>query len=393
MNVKRIIISIFALLLAISLVACNADDPVVTDADTDTSIADILADAESSDTTKEIKEIKERNYNLSEILDSIKTFGRTSVQGSALACDHVASGIEFNAYVEGKLNIEVTASKGEADGRADDCYFTVYIDGVRSENRLKAAASSTTTLELADFETGGVHNVRLIKQTEPMNAISTLNTLSFTGYLEDKPVDSSLYIEFLGDSITAGYGNLVLNGASNPHNAANQDASQAFAYLTAQNLGADHSILSASGIGVYKGYRAFTMSQFYDVNSYYRSQTTKFLPQRTPDLVVINLGTNDENNGVSLPNYKQAVYDLIMQVRMTYGENVRIVWVYGMMKSGDSFPSQVRAAIDMIGGNDTGVYMCQLEKNTQGGNGHPNLQAQASAAQQLAKFITENVLK
>ena len=68
-----------------------------------------------------------------------KTHGRTSVVSEGLACDASASGIEFNAYIEGDLKITLNISQSahlDEKHLTNESYFTLYIDGVRSEERI-----------------------------------------------------------------------------------------------------------------------------------------------------------------------------------------------------------------------------------------------------------------
>ena len=396
MNAKRILMILLAFVLTFSLIACDSKDDKSKDTDEVDSTGNENNAEESTDmeetTGEKPKEIVNKTYKLTEILDTIKVFGRTTSTAQGLTCDFTASGIEFNAYIEGKLTVSVTVSKGVSDAATDDCYFTLYVDGVRSETRFKATKSTTTTLELASFATGGVHNIRLVKQTEAKQALATLSTVSFKGYFEDAPAPAKHYVEFVGDSITCGYGNLIANGGSNPHAAVNQDGTQTFAYLTAQNLGVDHSMVSVTGIGVAQGYRSFTMSSYFAANSWYRSTSVKFQPTRTPDIVVINLGTNDINKGASQSEWKSAVSALITQVRTMYGKDVPIVWVYNMMSPNTVYPQLAQEAINALGGEAAGLYMCKVTNNKAGGNGHPNLEGHKTASAELTKFIQDKKL-
>lgn len=407
MKLKRILALLLVCIFVFSLVSCDTSD--TTDTSKDTTLTDEQNTDDSGEKepanndkpTEEPKVIVTKTYNFADILDKVKVFGRSSTVGTGIACDHVASGIEFNAYIEGKLTINISVAKGTKPASIsdnplnDDCYFTLYVDGVRSETRFKAVKNTTTTLELADFTEGGVHNVRLIKQTEPRNGISVLSNISFTGYFESKPADTEYYVEFVGDSITAGYGNLTdkSQGAAVAQTAANQDATKSFAYLTAQKLGVDHTTVSTSGIGVAQGWRGFTMKDLYGANSFYRSQTETYTPTRTPDVVVINLGTNDESKSVSATAYKEAVRQLILQVRMAYGENVPIVWAYGMMSQTASYVNSVQSAMDELGGEASGLYMCKLTYDRDAGGGHPDLAAHEASSTTLANFINSKIFK
>ena len=381
-----LILLAFTLLLPVlTLSSCDEKTPATDTDTTESTTAEKETEKETEEETEESmkKEIVTKTYKLAESLSNFKIHGRSSVVSEGLACDFSASGIEFNAYIEGTLTLNVTVSKGTADARTDDCYFTVYIDGERQGQRLKATKSTSTKLTLATFETGGVHNIRVVKQTEPRNALAVLTDVSFTGYFEEAPTASKYLIEFLGDSLTAGYGNLTSGGtAAVAQTSVNQDGTQAYAYLTAEKLGADCSIIAASGIGLVRGYRSFPMSQLFEKASYYRNDTTLFTPARTPDLVVINLGGNDKSKGVSSSELESGMISLINRVRLAYGESIPIILI-----DKENYATAIEAVVQNSGGN---LYKCTLVVNKDGGNNHPSLEAHKINAELLAKFIQDN---
>lgn len=338
------------------------------------------SDAQSG-TTETTPQIISRTYDLAQDLDSFKCHGRTSATQNGLNCDLSASGIEFNAYIEGELKVKIKASA--------NCYYTLYIDGVRSETRF-LFREGTRTLTLANFEQGGVHNIRLLKQTEANNALSTIRTVEFTGYITTLPEDKML-IEFIGDSITCGYGNLCAPDAPQPGSALNQDATQSFAFRTAEALGADARLVSCTGIGIASGYRTFVMESYYAAASYARNPQEKYKPDRAPDLIVINLGTNDQNKNSDTATLMQKVPALIQLIRTTYGKDIPIVWVHGMM--GEGKWTVIKSALDAnFRGEQSGIYELSVPMNKKGGNGHPEMQAHIDTAALLAAFIKDKGL-
>ena len=374
---KRILAFLLLLAMCLSLFACgNTEEPPV-------------PDTEKEDDKEEEKVIEDRTYLLKDITDSLKLHGRTSVTEDGIACDLSATGIEFSAYIEGEVKISISVSR-PSNGASTNTYFTVYIDEVRQDTRFNIKSGSET-LTIASFEEGGVHNIRVLKQTEAANSLSVFEALSFKGYFEKAPAKKDLLIEFLGDSITSGFGNMCMNGASDAGSALNQDATQTYAYLAAEKLGADHSLVSCSGIGIAGSWCGdFVMKDFFTTESYYRSTSEKYEKTFTPDIVVINLGTNDFSKGSSVTQFKVGVKALINLIRNTYGEDVKIVWAANMM--GECMQTYSKSVIASLGGEANGLYMCTLTENRQGGYYHPNKAAHVAAAEALAKFINEKVL-
>ena len=123
---KRFLLLVLACSLPLSLFACGGAE-TTTAPESDTSVGE--TSSQTAQTTQEndpdpslpAKEIVTKTYQVTEVLDSLKPLGRTSVVPTGLACDHVASGIEFNAYIQGKLTIDITVLKGGDDAREDDC--------------------------------------------------------------------------------------------------------------------------------------------------------------------------------------------------------------------------------------------------------------------------------
>ena len=124
------------------------------------------------------------------------------------------------------------------------------------------------------------------------------------------------------------------------------------------------------------------MSELFGKDSYYRDTTAPVIPNRAPDLVVINLGGNDNGKKVSVAEYKEGAIDLINQIRQTWGKSMPIIMMY---KS-----AYVTAIQEIITSFGEGVYMCELTGNKDGGNGHPSAAAHQVNAEELYKFISDN---
>ena len=349
-------------------------------------------------TVKDYSEVK--TYKITENLDYIKTFGRTFITPQGLGCDHTATGIEFNADVKGKVTISLTMTANQET--PNDCYFTLWVDGVRSATRFQAVSGQTTTLELGDFATAGVHNFRFVRQNEAAWANVDLLTVSFAGGFEQKPVDSGLYIEFIGASMNGGYGNLGTTATSNPSYPVNSDGTQAYPYLTAESLFADYSVVSKAGIGVLAGTSLPAYKVMYEAESYFRSATTKYEPTRVPDVVISGLGHNDINkmkgSGTTLPaselaNYKVQIKDLVNSIWTLYGKNVPIVWTHGMMATSSEnfeiYGNTVKEAFDELGGEAAGLYVVKLTADRSGGGSHPTVAGHQTQSAELVSFLLQ----
>ncbi|MBQ8849579.1 MAG: hypothetical protein IJ011_04530 [Clostridia bacterium] len=386
---KKFLATLLMLSLMLTFAACATEPETPVDSETD-SETQTETDTET-ETKKEEEtmppEVLERNtYKLATITDALKLYGRMSPTGTALSCDFAASGIEFNVYAQGFITLTVTHVLQTVENRKnDDVYLAVIVDGVLDTREFKVPKGGTAELKVAYFEEAGEHTIQILRKTEAKNGLLDLESLTLIGRLEDAPENADYYVEFIGDSITSGYGNLITNGTSNAGDADYKNALQAYAYLTAKALGADFQLISNSGIGLTEGYRAMLMPAFFGAESYYRSPSKAYAPTRTPDVVVINLGTNDHTKSADPTTFKNDVKTLIGNIRALYGEDVKIVWAHGMMKEGYiSYVKEATAGMENF-------YTVELPKNTSAGGGHPNIATHKAAAEQLAEFIEDNV--
>ena len=234
----------------------------------------------------------------------------------------------------------------------------------------------------------GLHNIKILKQNEALNNCTAIKSITLEGEVsDDKPQNKKLYIECLGDSIFSGYG--VLKSYQGGF-ADDTSGLYAYGYLTAQKFGADCSLMSVSGIGYAKGYREFTMPQIYKYTSYLRSQTEEYSFERVPDLVLLNLGSNDSFKGASETEFKAGVRNLINQIQEKYGKDIKIVASAGLMGSGNM--SYIKQVFAEFGGEDAGLYTySKLPADGNGGGSHPSKEGQVAAAEKIAKFISNKL--
>lgn len=385
MSFKKFLLIVLSISLCIPLAACNSTDGSTPSDSTEPPMTDPSNTPTSSETTdtKPKKDntpaIEDQHYALSNPTTSllIKLIGRSYVKTDGIVCDLAADGIEFSAYVEGKLSLAVSASR--------DCYFTLFVDGKRIAERLFASAGETT-VALGSYE--GEHSFRLLKQTESMDTLTVLKTLSFKGYLGDRPADRRTYIEFIGDSLTSGYGILTDGSATDGGAPIYKDATKTFAFLSAEAIKADCSLVSCTGIGVVRGFRTFPMADFYPKVSYFRDQNAEVSiadSGRIPDAVVINLSTNDQSKQVSPAEFEPAAKALIEQIQSIRGKNVPIVWVLNANVT--SLNPSIKKVMESFGGEDAGFYTVEIKLDSKGGGGHPSEESQAEEATKLAKFF------
>lgn len=220
------------------------------------------------------------------------------------------------------------------------------------------------------------------------------------------PKNADLLIEFVGDSITCGNGNLSEKD-SNPSGRA-QNGYLAYGTITANTLGADWANISKSGSALVNkpGMANNHMPTEYERVSIQLGASHPYdfqNAERKADIVVVNLGTNDQGllssmfgsgNIAEQANYfSESAESFARKIIEKNGDDVNIVFAFGMMTDKVHFMNdcytQVAQKLTDEGYN---VWFCPLPKNTDGGADHPNVEGDYLAAATLIQFLTVNVL-
>lgn len=252
-------------------------------------------------------------FSVNDNINYLKLNGRANLVSDGIAMDYSGDGIEWTADCSGDIFL-IFSNKNENNS------FACWIDGKRiggeinySETDVNANATSgrlqpkgnnasytdsAVKITTAPLESG-IHTFKIAKiaQVTPDNLL-TLKAVEMSGSFAEKPENKNNYIEFIGDSITAGLG-LLTHNLSDPMGSENTDPTLAYAWQIADAFDADRSLVCAGGIGIgagcVKGDGPWRQSDNYQYTCAYRdcSSSGLYQPVRTPDLVVVNLGSND----------------------------------------------------------------------------------------------------
>ena len=335
--------------------------------------------------------LRDRTYNLGNTSDRnyFKTVGRVQYTDTGILFDHCANVLEFQGYMTGEVRLNANSS---GNNKNDYTYLTVFIDGERVDKRF-VIEGTDKTITLANFTGNYFHTIRIVKQTELSNSDSRLKNISMTGYLTKAPEARKYYIEFYGDSLTAGYSNIATKDypTSEEGDAIYQDATQTYGFIASEALNADCSILAMSGVGIDKGWTSNNFMHYFSKQSYRRgSEAYSFKGARVPDLVVIHLGANDVTRGSSRSKFVSNATALIEYIHKGYGKNIPIIWAYD---PGEQVPDSWREEVLNKFSSTTKVYSLKLEWRSQGKiNGHPNVKGHQKNANELIDCIRKNNL-
>ncbi|MBO4749230.1 MAG: GDSL family lipase [Lachnospiraceae bacterium] len=243
--------------------------------------------------------------------NTVKYIGRTVIAKDCLLLSLSGSGIEFE--YEGK-GLTLTLLGGSAsqipENEGNYARMAVYVDGVRVHDlQLKQCE---TRLRVAESETTKKSVITVLKLSECAMSLAGIAPLEIADGETVRPTPNQAHrIEFIGDSITCGYG-IDDEDPLHPFKTATEDVTRAYAYKTAKALGADYSMFSTSGYGIISGYTgdpAIKMENqripdFYESMGFSYDLMPGFpapmeLPWNfaafAPDAIVINLGTNDDS--------------------------------------------------------------------------------------------------
>lgn len=372
------------------------------------------SESTSATTTKkqdDEPQLEGTEYLLKDNIDKIKIDGRYTVNNRGIACDNVGSGIEFQGTMKGKVYLTVTAAR-VAWGQTKNIYYTVYVDGVRQEERYEVkCGQKDTVLTLADFgATEGEHHIRVVKQTEAHYALAFFAKINMDGTLGERPADREYLVEFVGSDLICGMGNYNGTPEQDPNTAQvaeYEDGTRSMAFITAEALNADCSILGVSGMGVAGSWFGVTAPEYYKANSYFRNTKEEydFSKGRTSDLIVLNIGKNDNNiPEADRPTdevFRQTAKEFLEFLKETHGDDVKIIWAYDIteanpaenLETNDCRYKIAQEVIEELGGEEAGLYMYQVYTNRLGGQKHTDAQGHLQSAEGLLDFIREkNIL-
>lgn len=234
--------------------------------------------------------------------ERIRTIGRTFQMSDEVWLSYTTSGVEVG--VTGTCPGCLLLSDEMAGDPIHAARYAVYVDGRRiADGTLQTRETSVSFWNSTEPES---HVVRILKLSECSDSVMGLRSITTDGTLF-RTEERSLKIEFVGDSITCGYG--VDGVLGDLYSTANEDGTAAYAYLTGEALRADCSMVSVSGFGIISGYTGDGVIHPEEiVPKYYETMGFSYghfggtvdpatvawdFSRFVPDLVVINLGTND----------------------------------------------------------------------------------------------------
>jgi lysophospholipase L1-like esterase len=316
-------------------------------------------------------------------------------------------GITIKATFEGKVcNIRMNdfGTGTDSDGKLFSNYYQVIIDNVRV---MVLKCEPSKSIYKIDSLSEGKHTIVIVKRTE-----GSVGETKFLGFQLEKgkklwPIaitEKVRRMEFIGNSITCGYGNEGTNKECK-FSAVTENNYMAYGAITARALNAAYCMVAFSGKGIYKNYDGTTeetLPMIYDRTLTFDENIKWDFKKYIPDVVVINLGTNDfAHSNPDSAAFVSRYYEFVKTIRKNYPQ-AYIFCINGPMMS-DQWPigskalstlkRYVNGMVDQFNKSGDGkVYSFYLSQQGSFGYGcdwHPNVRQHIKSAGELTKFIKE----
>lgn len=242
---------------------------------------------------------------------NVKLLGRTLDDSQTRWLILSASGVEFNIEAK-KLSFDLIGdecahptAKADKSPEMNWARYEIFVD--EKSVILGSMDDKTKSVTVFDGNDTIKAKIRFLKLTEGTQSYLGIKNIITDSDAKIWPAEEkSLKIEFIGDSITCGYG-VEGKCGEEPFSTQTENATKAYAYLTAQNLNADYLLTSFSGFGIVSGWtNDGNKNPIQLVPPHYENfcfnWNSKMFEDRKwnfkdfiPNLIVINLGTNDDS--------------------------------------------------------------------------------------------------
>lgn len=278
-------------------------------------------------------------------------------------------------------------------------YFNLFIDG-ELQPRVIVTQGQDSLVVLARDLSFGEHVVSLQKRTEGEQGCTTIHAVQISAVGKLLPAASrrERLIEFIGDSLTCGFGT---EGADkdDPFLPETENCNDAYACMLARLFDADYTLLAHSGRGLVRNYDD-PMPVSSDGTLNHRAGNLfdecdsipwNFAAARRPDAVVVNLGSNDFSTHPhpSAEQFTEGYTRLVAHLRKVYG-SVPVVCV--APRTNADVLRYIRDFVERSGDRNL-HYAAFLADYCNGDSdlgscGHPNREGQRKMAMTIAPYLS-----
>ncbi len=346
--------------------------------------------------------------------NTARLMGRTfyDLENGITYFNWTCSGFEFD-FTGTKIEAELVSSAEHVKDCNAQAWIAVFINDDEVPVKKFPLDKVKGWYTLFDSEKSVSCRIKVLKITEVQFGRAGVTRLRSCGGSHITATEAkTLKIEFIGDSITCGYG----NEAEKPEDGFKtyqENGWEAFAAKTARKLKAEFNCVCYSGIGVYSSYagedkinNSILMPMLYNYadrlveqNAGKTSYTEWDFTKYVPDLIVINLGTNDGTyvryDKKRKKNFRQAYVEFLRQVRYKNGYTPKILCTLGSM---DTYLfDEILAAVEehKLQTGDESIdamkFNLQLEEDGIGGSFHPSTLTHEKMSNKLFEWLLYNL--
>ncbi len=348
--------------------------------------------------------------------------GRTTKQREPLTLFWTASGLELNVRAS-ELWVEIYA-----DWTLHEPWYSIMINGTFISRRMADKGTHRVCI-FRGTDPNAVKNVRIIKDTQAYsaddNSVLQLCALETDGSFEAVE-ERKLKLEFIGDSITSGEGDIGEAAFEWDWTSMIFSAENNYAVQVGLTMNADVRVLSQSGWGVgcawNNNVREAIPPIYEEVcgllsgerNAELGAHAMNDFAAWQPDVIFINLGTNDcgsfnqpewcdERTGERFKNRRnpdgtmaEADVERFIGTAKAFlyklrrcNPKAKLVWIYGML--GNELEPALRAAVGQYSTEtgDRNIDFLAMQDDTEhrGARNHPGAEAHRTAAKEILNYL------
>ena len=353
--------------------------------------------------------------NILENKEAYRLSGRATWQDGALYLGYSASFLEFS-FKGTKAEAELVTDRLDWP-EIHRAWVAVFVDGAETPALRFPLTKEKEHFVLYESAEAKAVTLRIMKYSEAAFGAVGMTSLEVEGELLQPPAPKAKKIEVIGDSITCGYGiegvvdvDTFTTAQENPWNA--------YGCRVARALDAEFSLISWSGNGIVSHYVDESVNEprndealmpelyyyeDYSADSHRGKARTEYnkrdFTSYQPQLIIINLGTNDGSYTRNIPARDRAFVNgyvkFLRQIREV-NPDANILCTVGLMRQETN--ALVAEAVSRVNNfGDRKVFFKEAflqngEVDGFGADWHPTESTQKKFAEYLLEFIKENKL-
>lgn len=328
---------------------------------------------------------------------------------------YTASGFEVGFY---GTSLQATFVASNTSTVSKRPHLVIFIDGTEHPNAGTTIVldQAEKTVTLASGLEEGYHRVKVLKRSEAIDSNTALKNISTDGYFAEPAPDKALKFQFIAASSSTGFGNLAAS-SSEAKSTQNSNGLLGFAYLASYMMNAECAIVAASGWGVSRGYNTpggaiSTVENIPNAYDYVAINASNRVltelgrwdhTQDSPDVIVVNLGSNDFNASgySSMSDEDKALlrdrfvqdYSFFLEKLHNYHPNAVIIVAYGLMGESMTLEPVTLQVVQNLNEITDCVHAFKMESAgayyPYGSSSHPTVGTHVNVANALVDYIVE----